>query len=326
MNPNTTGDHMTTTTTNPERSPQVTAEARAAQVIEALTAAHARAKLTNAADLVAHVRGLVVPGGAQQSDGQPRSSSTEASFPLRVDPLEASDRTYAHLLNWVRFWSRELLIQPPVTAVYAWATDGGPQGFRSTVTPLGAWGLTSSLTTWLLLYHDSIRRHPRSVEYLAEIDSVLWQLQARFPTKAPKARPVLPRPCPVCSGETMAVERRSEEVTDIALRCSYCGFEGDAAALLKERNVRALLTDIRFEEAAPAAEWWTKQQAVNEMRITPQTLNRYIQHEGLATHTKDGVVWVRAEGLRDLWRQKQVRRLATNMRRPVGAEPAPTEV
>ncbi|MGW8430920.1 hypothetical protein ACWGJ9_07320 [Curtobacterium citreum] len=311
-----------TPTTQHERSPQTADDVELDPVVEALTAAHARAKLTNAADQVAYVRGLVVPSGSQPSDGQPRSSSTEASFPIRVDPLEASDRVYAHLLNWVRFWSAEMLVQPPVAAVYAWTTDGGPQGFRSTVTPLGAWGLTSTLATWLLLHHDSIRRQPRSGEYFAQIDSVLWHLQSRFPTKAPKARPVLPRPCPVCAADTMTIERRGLEVTDIGLVCSYCGFEGDAAALVKDRAVRALLTDIRFEEAPPAAEWWTKAQAVDEMRLTPQTLNRYIQHEGLETHTKDGVVWVKADDVRDLWRAKQVRRLRS-MRRPVGAEPDP---
>ena len=112
----------------------------------AVTAAYARAKLVNAADLVAHVRGLVAPGSAQPSDGQPLASSVEAPLPIRVDPLEASDRVYAHLLNWVRYWADALQVQPPVVATYAWSTEDGPQGFRSTVTPLGAWGLTQTLT------------------------------------------------------------------------------------------------------------------------------------------------------------------------------------
>lgn len=289
----------------------------------AVTASYARAKLVNAADLVAHVRGLVVPAGAQPSDGQPRASNTEAPLPFRPDPLEASDRVYAHLLNWVRYWSEVLQVQPPAAASYAWATDGGPQGFRSTVTPVGAWGLTQTLTTWLLLRHDAILRQLDAGDYFTAVDDFLGQLRARFPMRAPRARPTLPRPCPVCATETMTIERRGEQVTDIALVCSYCAFEGEAKALMKDRGIRSLITDIRIEEAPEPAEWWTKQQAVDEMRITSRTLNRYIQHDGLATHTKDGVVWVRAEGVRDLWREKQARRLATNMRRPVGAEPAP---
>lgn len=291
----------------------------------AVTAADARAKLTSAADQVAYVRGLVVPGSVQPSDGQPRASSTEAPFPIRVDPLEASDRTYAHLLNWVRYWAAELQIQPPATAVYAWTTDGGPQGFRSTVTALGSWGLTRTLTTWLLMHHDSIRRHPGSGEYFEQINDVLGQLRGRFPMRAPRARATLPRECPVCNEPKMVIERRGEDVASIALVCGYCGFEGEAKALTKDRNVRALVGDIRVEEAPENAEWWTKKQAVAEMKITPQTLNRYIRDDGLATHTKDGTVYVPAKDVRDLWRGKRVRQLATTMHRWVGPEPEVVE-
>jgi len=289
----------------------------------AVTASYARAKLVNAADLVAHVRGQVAPGSAQPSDGQPRASSAEAPLPIRIDPLEASDRVYAHLLNWVHYWAPVLQIQPPVTATYAWTTEDGPQGFRSTVTPLGAWGLTQTLTTWLLLHHDAIRRQPDAGDYFTAVDDFLGQLRARFPMRAPRARPTLPRPCPVCATETMTIERRGDQVSDIALVCGYCAFEGAAKALLKDRGVRSLVTDIRIEEAPEPAEWWTKKQALDQMRLTSQTLNRYIREDGLTTQTTDGTVYVRSDELRDIWRGKQVQRLATNMRRPVGAEPAP---
>lgn len=294
-----------------------------AAVDAAVTASYARAKLINAADLVAHVRGLVAPGSAQPSDGQPRPASAEAPLPLHTDPLEASDRVYAHLLNWVRYWAEALQIQPPVGATYAWSTVDGPQGFRSTVTPLGAWGLTHTLTTWLLLRHDAIRRQPDAGDYFTAVDDFLGQLRARFPMRAPRARPTLPRPCPICATDTMTIERRGDQVTDIALVCGYCAFEGAAQALMKDRGLRTLITDIRIEEAPEPAEWWTKKQAIEQMRLTSQTLNRYIREDGLATHTKDGTVYVHAKDVRDLWRAKRVRALATNMRRPVGAEPAP---
>jgi hypothetical protein len=289
----------------------------------AVTASYARAKLVNAADLVAHVRGQVAPGSAQPSDGQPRASSTESPLPIRVDPLEASDRVYAHLLNWVRYWSEALQIQPPVPATYAWATEDGPQGFRSTVTPLGAWGLTHTLTTWLLLHLAAIRRQPDAGDYFTAVDDFLGQLRSRFPMRAPRARPTMPRPCPVCGEPSMTIERRGEQIADLALVCGYCGEEGTAKALLKDRGVRSLVTDIRIEEAPEPAEWWTKQVAADQMRLTPRTLNRYITDDGLSTQTQGGVVWVNADELRALWRSKQVRRLATNMHRPVGAELAP---
>lgn len=291
----------------------------------AVTASYARAKLVNAADLVAHVRGLVVPAGAQPSDGQPRASNTEAPLPFRPDPLEASDRVYAHLLNWVRYWSDALQVQPPATASYAWVSENGPQGFRSTVTPVGAYALTQTLTTWLLLQHVAIRRQPDAGEYFAALDDILGQLQSRFPMRGPKARPTLPRECPVCSEPKMLIERRGEEpggeAADIVLVCGYCGLEGDAKALTKDLGMRALVFgDIRIEESPEPAEWWTKQQAIDQMRLTPQTLNRYIREDGLATHTKSGVVYVRVRDVRDLWRAKHVRRLSTKMRRWVGPD------
>lgn len=43
------------------------------------------------------------------------------------------------------------------------------------------------------------------------------------------------------------------------------------------------------------------------MRITPQTLDRYIQNDGLKTHTADGGVYVNADQLRDIWRGKWMR-------------------
>ncbi|WP_175415957.1 hypothetical protein [Curtobacterium sp. SGAir0471] len=42
------------------------------------------------------------------------------------------------------------------------------------------------------------------------------------------------------------------------------------------------------------------------MRITPQTLNRYIQNDGLKTHTADGEVYVNADQLREIWRAKRL--------------------
>ena len=132
----------------------------------------------------------------------------------------------------------------------------------------------------------------------------------------------------MCSEQRMVIERRGDthagDAADIVLVCGYCGFEGGAKALMKDLGMRAaVFGDIRVEEAPEPAEWWTKKQAIDQMRLTSQTLNRYIREDGLATHTKDGTVYVRAGELRDIWRGKQVRRLATNMRRPVGAEPAP---
>lgn len=64
---------------------------------------------------------------------------------------------------------------------------------------------------------------------------------------------------------------------------------------------------MRSEEVAEPTTWWTKKQAAREMRITPQTLNRYIQHDGLNVQISDGDVYVNADQLREIWRGKRVR-------------------
>jgi hypothetical protein len=112
---------------------------------------------------------------------------------------------------------------------------------------------------------------------------------------------------PVCGDPSMGVESHSEELADFTLVCAFCGFEGTTDALLKDRDVRELLRDMCFEDTPDATTWWTKKQAAREMRITSQTLNRYIQREGLATHTADGSVYVNADELRRLWRFKRER-------------------
>jgi hypothetical protein len=120
-------------------------------------------------------------------------------------------------------------------------------------------------------------------------------------------RPVSPRPCPVCDVAAMGVDWCSDELKDFTLACAHCGFEGSTDALLHDRDVRSILGDMRVEYAPETTEWWTKKQAAQEMRITPQTLNRYIQQDGLPTSTAEGAVYVNADRLREIWRGKKIR-------------------
>lgn len=214
---------------------------------------------------------------------------------------------YAQLLNWVGYWSEALRIAPPVTASYAWVNSREVQGFRAGVTPDGAALLVRNITVWLLLHKDEIQGHEQAAEYFGDVASIMWNLRKRFPRDGRGTRPVFPRPCPVCGDPSMGVEWHSEELTDFTLVCAYCGLEGSTESLLRDRDVRELLRNMRFEDAPEATTWWTKKQAVREMRITSQTLNRYIQRDGLRTHTADGDVYVSADQLRELWRVKRLR-------------------
>jgi len=294
-------------------------EAISPTVMLDLSAVRARKGLRDAADLLTHVRSLVPPSGTQRPDGQPRSKQQGSRLPFREDALEESDSVYAQLLDWTRSWADALTLPLPVTAGYAWSNQAGPQGFRSAVTPEGAHALTANLATWLLLHDDKIRRHPTAGTFYEDIADLMWNLSKKFPRESRGMRPVLPRPCPICGDPSMGVEWRSEQLLDFTLICTYCGFEGDTTALLKDRDVRTLMNDMRIEEAAEASSWWTKKQAAREMRITPQTLNRYIQRDGLKTHTADGTVYVNADQLRELWRGKRVGKLAINVATQGGA-------
>jgi hypothetical protein len=221
--------------------------------------------------------------------------------------VDEADSAYAQLLNWVGYWAETLHVVPPVTATYAWSNEREVQGFRAGVTPEGAGLLVKNLTVWLLTHQDTIERHEYAGSYFDDVAGIIWQLRKKFPRSGRCTRPVFPRPCPVCDSPSMGVEWQSEHLTDFTLVCAYCGFEGNTAALLKDADVHELMRDMRVEEAAEATSWWTKKQAAREMRITPQTLNRYIQHDGLETHTADGSVYVNAGQLRELWRTKQAR-------------------
>ncbi|WIB69784.1 hypothetical protein [Curtobacterium sp. MCBD17_026] len=276
-------------------------------VLLSLSAARARQRLNEVPGLIAYVRTLVVPAGVQRSDGLPRSASREAPAPLRVDAVDEADSAYAQLLNWVGYWAETLHLSPPVTASYAWSNAREVQGFRAGVTPQGAGLLVKNLAVWLLTHQEKIERHEYAGSYFDDVAEIVWDLRKKFPRVGRGIHPVLPRACPVCDSPSMGVEWQSDQLTDFTLVCAYCGFEGSTAALLKDRDVREILRDMRIEEAPETTSWWTKKQAVREMRITPQTLNRYIQQDGLKTHTADGSVFVHADQLREIWRDKRMR-------------------
>ncbi len=77
--------------------------------------------------------------------------------------------------------------------------------------------------------------------------------------------------------------------------------------------------------SAAAAEWWTKAQAVDEMRLTRRP-HRYIQHRGARDAHEGRRRLVKAEDVRDLWRAKQVRTAAEHATpRRCGPEPGGLE-
>lgn len=204
--------------------------------IEYLFAAwRARQALNEAPEVLAHVRSLVMGSDGRVEPGEIlRIDST----PLRVTPTDAADELYAQLVNWVIYWAEVLEEQPPAAAV-AWANMREVQGFRAGTTEEGALLLTRVQTMWLLLRHERIVEEPYGPQYVQDITSAIWRVKARFPTREPRPRavPVMPRPCPICQGNTVEVYWFSEkDQAAPAVLCSLCGWmpksERDVARVL----------------------------------------------------------------------------------------------
>lgn len=271
-----------------------------------LITARARRSLIEAPELILYIRLLVTPRLGGQQDGLPRPASKTAPLPLRADAVDDTDDTFARLLEWVDYWATTYKTPAPSIAQVHRSSNGDAAGFRSTTTPEGAAALTKQLTLWLLARHDLIASHDAGLTYFEDIADIMWRLRARYPMTPRAPRGVIDRPCPVCDHYAYGATWTGENPADFELRCSHCEHTEPADTFLKAGRVRELMHELREEHAEPKAEWWTKRQAILELGITTQTLNRYIG-EGLRTATHDGTVYVPTYDLLTLWRTKRLR-------------------
>ena len=276
-----------------------------------LAAARARRRLLEAPALVGYVRALMVPGLGGAQDGMPRAASKTAPLPLRADAVDDTDDIYARLTHWVHYWGRILGATPPSAVLVHWARDGEAAGFRAETTPAGAQALLQQVTLWLLVRHDPIAAHVDGPTYFDDVNGMLRDLWAKYPTAPRAARGVLDRACPVCDRFAFGAHWPDDaEVDGFVLACSFCGHSQPAADFIRAGRVRELMHELREEHAEPRSEWWTKRQAVVELDITMRTLDRYIVG-GLGTYTVQGTVYVNTEDLLALWREKRAKARGT---------------
>jgi hypothetical protein len=287
-----------------------------------LAAARARQRLLEAPSIISWVRAQLTPamGGAQ--DGMPRPpSQTSAPLPLRADAVDDSDDAFARILYWVAYWANLYEETAPALVVTHWRVQGETAGFRAGITPEGVSGLVRTATTWLLAHQDRILMHEDARTYLDDVTDIIWQLHRSYPTAPRPARGVLDRPCPVCDHFAFGAEWPDHSdiswpdhppVDDFTLRCSFCEHTETAQSFIKAGRVRELLHELREEHADVKSEWWTKRQAVLELGITVQSVNRYIATDGLPTYTAGGVVYVNVEELLELYRSKRVAKKLNN--------------
>jgi len=273
-----------------------------------LAAARTRNRLVSAPALVGYIRALMVPGLGGAQDGMPRAASKTAPLPLRADAVDDTDDVWARLLYWVNYWAGIYQAAPPSAVLVHWARDREAAGLRAETTAAGATRLLDVVTQWLLVRHDRIRTHETGQTYFDDVSEMLHSLRKKYPTAPTPPRGVLDRPCPVCDRFNYGASWPDDAPVDgFVLSCSFCGHTEDAAAFIRAGRVRELMHELREEHADPKSEWWTKRQAILELDITKQTLNRYIASGSLQTYTAGGTVHVNSADLCDLWRAKRVR-------------------
>jgi hypothetical protein len=183
----------------------------------------ARNNLHQAPQLLAHIRGQVVP--AMESARGPRVSGTkDAPIPLRADPLHDADDLYAQIVNWVVSFARETGTRPPAAAVAflrqqadavrlpSWARDGA-----------SAYTLAEDLVRWYEQHELTIvtALHPLTVRsWCDDIGAIIGAYRSRYPQAEKRPRQAAARECPVCGEHTVRAEFYA---AGVQVECSHCG-------------------------------------------------------------------------------------------------------
>lgn len=208
--------------------------------------------LTDAPDVVAHLRANVAPSW-QQGDGGPVSGSREAPAPLSLDALDAADALQAAIASWVveiielhppvprvvevtippwrprQVLRQERLVPPARFDDVRWSrsytlTDEDGQVHVQGGRPIGVHGddaldqadVCADLCSWLRRLLAWIEAQPWSGDMARELDSMLTTSLYRWPLE-PRGHRIEQVPCPSCEHLTLwwtppAVYRASSSV------------------------------------------------------------------------------------------------------------------
>jgi hypothetical protein len=236
----------------------VTEEQAAARV----RAVQARTALGQAAELVEHIRALMVP-----SDGrtEPGVAVAVERTPLHTERADDADDLYVRLLEWVQFWSETLGSMPPSVAVVGWSRvdEDSPVkaparqflGFRAGTTPAGAGTLIRLLTMWLLSRDERLEQHESAGAFQADVTSLVWGLRAKYRLSAVHVRSVRPRLCSTCGELAVEAWWRSADPLDVVVECLHCGQQFEVGT---PSQILAWITaGDQFEAACAACGWVT---------------------------------------------------------------------
>jgi hypothetical protein len=183
----------------------------------------ARNNLHQAPQLLAHIRGQVVP--SMESARGPRVSGTrDAPIPLRPDPVHDADDLYSQIVNWIVAFARQTGIRPPATAVafLQQSVDAArlPSWARGQA---AAYTLAEDLVRWYEQHELQLMTAlpPLTVRaWCDDIDAIVGAFRKRYPQAERKPRQAAPRECPTCGENAVVVEFYA---AGVEVECRHCG-------------------------------------------------------------------------------------------------------
>jgi hypothetical protein len=179
--------------------------------------------VSEAPDLIAHLRSQLGPAAAAQEDGKSKpkgkGQGKHTPAPMSIDVVDIADRLYAELVGWVRLTCDDLGLTMPT--IHGWRPEGA-DGQIAGLKP-AAPDDSPTMATVLLRHADRVYEQPWVTVLIAELGTLVHRADRTWPRVE---RPVyLPTPCPACDMLSLVRYAPSWAGAPITVRCNRdeCG-------------------------------------------------------------------------------------------------------